>query len=249
MKLKKESKKAVLEKSEVRLNKYISNSGLCSRREADKYILKGLVSVNDKIVKDLGTKINLGDKIKFKRKIIEEKKFDYFLLNKSKGFIVTNQGEVKNSSLEDLFKNDKFSKMLPFGDMGRLITGLLLLTNDAGLIKRLNRSNCKINMLYQLTLDKSVEQKNIQELKKGIILEEKKYQVKELEYVEKTNNKTVGVKVFSIGPGLLKKIFKKFDYKILSMDRVVFAGFTKKDLPRGIWRRLNSKEVGFLKML
>ncbi|MEE3034633.1 MAG: pseudouridine synthase [Bacteroidota bacterium] len=234
----------------VRLNKYISNSGFCSRREADKHILKGLITVNDKIVKDLGIKIYSGDSIKYRGKIIKEKNFDYFLLNKPKGFIVTNQGGIKIKFLKSLFEKNQFSKIIAHGDMGKLVSGLLILTNDLELIKKLNQPKCKINMIYQLTLDKKIRNEHIDELKKGIILEKEKYFIKELECVDNIGaNNVIGVKVFSIMPSILIKMFKKLDYKILAMDRVVFAGFTKKDLPRGRWRILDSKEVGFLKML
>tara|TARA_Y100000768_G_scaffold127690_3_gene94720 strand:+ start:700 stop:1443 length:744 start_codon:yes stop_codon:yes gene_type:complete len=246
----KEDKKKDSNKIKVRLNKYISNSGLCSRREADRYILKGLVSVNNKIVKDLGTKVFFDDKVELRNKIIEKSFFNYFLLNKPKGSIVTNQGGTKNNFLKIFSSKDHYSNITPFGDMGKSITGLLVMTNDIELIKRLNRPKCKINMIYQLTLDKKINNKHIEELKKGVTLEEKIFFLQELDIVKNTaDDVVIGIRTFSIMPSIINKMFKKLNYKVLKMDRVVFAGLTKKDLPRGRWRKLTSKEVGFLKML
>ena len=134
--------------------------------------------------------------------------------------------------------------------MGKSITGLLVMTNDTELIKRLNRPKCKINMIYQLTLDKKIDNKHIEELKKGVTLEEKIFFLQELDIVKNTaDDVVIGIRTFSIMPSIINKMFKKLNYKVLKMDRVVFAGLTKKDLPRGRWRKLTSKEVGFLKML
>jgi len=134
--------------------------------------------------------------------------------------------------------------------MGKLITGLIVMTNDLELIDRLNRPKCKINMIYQLTLNKKIDNKHLIELKRGVILDKKKFPLQEIDFVKDTDDEFVlGIRAFSIMPSILTKMFKKFNYKVLKMDRVVFAGLTKKDLPRGNWRKLTSKEVGFLKML
>tara|TARA_B100001123_G_C14956619_1_gene885916 strand:- start:52 stop:795 length:744 start_codon:yes stop_codon:yes gene_type:complete len=246
----KENKKKDSKKTKVRLNKYISNSGICSRRDADRYILKGLVSVNNKIVKDLGTKVFLKDKVELRNKIVENSFFEYFLLNKPKGFVVTNQGGVKNNFLKNFSNTNLSSKIIPFGDMSKLITGLIFMTNDLELINRLNRPKCKINMIYQLTLNKKIDNKHLIELKRGVVLGEKKFSLEEIESVEDIDDEFIfGIRAFSIMPSILTKMFKKLNYKVLKMDRVLFAGLTKKDLPRGNWRKLTSKEVGFLKML
>tara|TARA_B100002051_G_C16681979_1_gene610347 strand:+ start:561 stop:1304 length:744 start_codon:yes stop_codon:yes gene_type:complete len=234
----------------IRLNKYISNSGVCSRKEADDFILKGLVKVNNKIVKNLGTKVFTEDKVELRNKIVNRSFSEYILLNKPKGFVVSNQGGIKNNFLKSFLKINQFSKIIPLGDMGKSITGLIILTNDKELIKRLNRPECKINMIYQLTLNKKIGIKHILELKRGVVLDKKNFALKELDFVDDSDDKfVIGVRVFSIMPSMLIKLFKKLSYKVLKIDRVVFAGLTKKDLPRGSWRNLTSKEVGFLKML
>jgi len=236
------------DKESIRLNKFLSNAGLFSRREADQQIAMGLVMVNGKIITEMGYQVQPKDVVKYDGQIVQSEALVHLLLNKPKGFVATAQGGSVKKSVQELIASRVSSKVPPIGEMGRPTTGLLLFTNDAALRKRLSQS-VKIPMLYQLILDKNMAIKDMESLKKGLYLQGKLFKVNTISHVKNKNKNEVGVHVHSIGPATLTKMFLKLNYKTIGLDRVLYGSFSKKDLPRGRWRFLSTTEVNFLKMM
>jgi 23S rRNA pseudouridine2605 synthase len=236
------------ENETVRLNKFLSNAGICSRREADENIKMGLVHVNGKVVTEMGFQVGPTDEVKFDGSRIQKTAPLYLLLNKPKGFVATAQGGVIKKSVQELIRSAAKTKIPPIGDMGRPMTGLLLFTNDEGLRKKLSHS-LAIPMVYQVILDKNVTTEMIKQLKKGQLVFDKEAKINTISHLEGKSKNEVGIEVYSLSPAALVKLFDAVGLKVVQMDRVTFGGLTKKDLPRGNWRKLSSKEVGFLKML
>ena len=232
----------------VRLNKFLSNAGICSRREADENIKMGLVQINGKVVTEMGFQVSPTDEVKFDGSRIQKTSPVYVLLNKPKGFVATAQGGVIKKSVQELIRTAAKTKIPPIGDMGRPMTGLLFFTNDEVLRKKLNQSP-SIPMVYQVILDKSVTTDMIKELKKGHVIFDKDTKINTISHLEGKSKNEVGIEVHSLSPAALVKLFDAVGLKVIQMDRVTFGGLTKKDLPRGNWRKLSIKEVGFLKML
>ena len=232
-----------------RLNKYLSNAGLCSRREADQHIAMGLVSVNGKIITEMGYQVNPGDEVRYDGQRVKASEPIYLLLNKPKGFVATAQGGVVKKSVQELIRTAHPENVSAIGDMGRPITGLLFFTNDDDLRKKLNNAQKKILMVYQVVLDKSISAAKIEVLKSGIGLRGFVYQVKDVEYIKGGTKREIGIEAYNLTPGTLSKMLEKLEFEVLQMDRMLFAGLTKKDLPRGNWRKLTLKEVNFLQML
>jgi len=232
----------------VRLNKFLSNAGICSSREADENIKMGLVQVNGKVVIEMGFQVSEKDEVKFDGSRIQKTAPVYVLLNKPKGFVATAQGGVIKKSVQELIRTAAKTKIPPIGDMGRPMTGLLFFTNDEVLRKKLNQSP-SIPMVYQVILDKSVTTDMIKELKKGHVIFDKDTKINTISHLEGKSKNEVGIEVHSLSPAALVKLFDAVGLKVIQMDRVTFGGLTKKDLPRGNWRKLSIKEVGFLKML
>ena len=236
------------DKETVRLNKYLSNAGICSRREADENIKMGLVHVNGKVVTEMGFQVGPTDEVKFDGSRIQKTAPVYLLLNKPKGFVATAQGGIIKKSVQELIRSAVKIKIPPIGDMGRPMTGLLFFTNDEGLRKKLSQSP-SIPMVYQVILDKNVTSEMIQQLKKGQVVFDKEAKIYAISHLDGKSKNEVGIEVRSLSPAALVKLFEAVGLKVIQMDRVTFGGLTKKDLPRGNWRKLNTKEVGFLKML
>ncbi|MDA8948971.1 S4 domain-containing protein [Flavobacteriaceae bacterium] len=236
------------DKETVRLNKYLSNAGICSRREADENIKMGLVHVNGKVVTEMGFQVGPTDEVKFDGSRIQKIAPVYLLLNKPKGFVATAQGGIIKKSVQELIRSAVKIKIPPIGDMGRPMTGLLFFTNDEGLRKKLSQSP-SIPMVYQVILDKNVTSEMIQQLKKGQVVFDKEAKINAISHLDGKSKNEVGIEVHSLSPAALVKLFEAVGLKVIQMDRVTFGGLTKKDLPRGNWRKLNTKEVGFLKML
>ncbi|MFU8844422.1 MAG: pseudouridine synthase [Bacteroidales bacterium] len=233
----------------VRLNKYIANAGVCSRREADQLILSGIIKVNGKVVTDLGTKVNLTDKVQYDNKVLKPEKKNYILLNKPKGFITTTDDPFDRKTVMFLVKNACRERVYPVGRLDRNTTGLLLLTNDGELAKKLTHPRHKIPKIYHVTLDKNLKKADFQKIMDGINLEEGFIKVDGIAYVkEAEHHKEIGVELHSGLNRVVRRIFESLDYQVVKLDRVSFAGLTKKDVPRGKWRFLTDKEVSFLKM-
>lgn len=236
------------EKKTIRLNKFLSNAGICSRREADENIKMGLVQVNGKVITEMGFQVGSKDEVKFDGSRIQKTPPVYILLNKPKGFVATAQGRVIKKSVEELIRSAAKTKIPPIGDMGRPMTGLLFFTNDVGLRKKLSQSS-SIPMVYHVILDKNVTSEMIKLLKKGQIIFDKETKINTISHLDGKSKNEVGIEVHSLSPAAILKLFDDVGLKVIQMDRVTFGGLTKKDLPRGNWRKLSLKEVGFLKML
>lgn len=231
----------------MRLNKYIANSGICSRRDADIYIAAGSVSVNNEVITQMGYKVKLTDEVKFDGRRINPEEKEYLVLNKPSGFYVTGSIERNNRTVMDLVAKATKGKVTPVGKLGTRVKGLLLFTNDGTLKKKLARKG--IRQIYEVELNKSVKQADLEELREGIRLREGLIQPKEVEYVEKKSKRHLGIELVSNTPQVIQKLFSKLDYEVVNLDRVVYGGLTKKNLPRGRYRHLKKQEIINLGML
>ncbi len=233
----------------IRLNKYLSNAGICTRREADQFIAMGLVSVNGKVITVMGYQVQGGDQVRYDNQPVNSSPPVYLLLNKPKGFVSSKQlGNVKKS-VQELIRAVHPEKVPPIGDMGRTVTGLLLLTNDDKLRQKLANPKSQFTTLYKVILEKNAENADLDALTKGIRILDKVHKLKSAAYIQGGTKKEIGIEGFNLSPRLLKKLLEKRDLKTVSMDRVLLASLTKKDLPRGRWRPLTIKEIQFLKMI
>ena len=235
-------------KEKIRLNKYISNSGICSRREADKYITAGLISVNDIIISKLGSKVNENDIIKFNGQKVNIEKKIYVLLNKPKNYITTTKDPKNRKTVMELIKNSSKTRLYPVGRLDRKTTGLLLFTNDGEIAKKLTHPRYKVEKLYHVILNKNLKKIDYDLIIKGLNLEDGKVFVDELSYANNKKNE-LGVKIHIGKNRIIRRIFEKLNYNVIKLDRIMLAGLTKKNLQRGCWRYLNKQEIDFLKML
>lgn len=242
-------KKSQLSPDQIRLNKYIANSGICSRRDADIYIASGNVTVNGEVVTEMGYKVELSDVVKFDGRAINPEKKAYILLNKPKGFLTTTSDDKGRKTVMDLVAKATKARIVPVGRLERSTTGLLLFTNDGELSKKLTDKGQEVRKIYQVTLNKSFQIKDLQAVKEGINLEDGLVKVDEISMIEGGNKNEVGIKIHSNKNKIVRRIFEHLDYEVIKLDRVVFAGLTKKDLPRGTWRHLIKQEVINLQML
>lgn len=242
---KKEVKKETSKNAEanIRLNKYVSNAGVCSRRDADVLIADGLVKVNGKVVKEMGHKVSLEDKVEYNGKVLNPEKKVYVLLNKPKDFITTVSDEKGRKTVMELVKNAADERLYPVGRLDRNTTGLLLMTNDGELTQQLSHPSYDIKKIYQVVLDKNVSFEDFQALQEEIVLEDGPITLDQASYVEKEGKNTIGVEIHSGRNRIVRRVFEHFNYEVLRLDRVVYAGLTKKDLPRGKWRHLTPEEV------
>ena len=234
----------------TRLNKFIANAGVCSRREADKLIASGLVMVNGTIVREMGHKVNEGDRVEFDGNILQQEKKYYLLLNKPKGFITTTDDPYERKTVMSLIKNACNGRVYPVGRLDMPTTGLLLFTNDGELAKKLIHPKYSIKKIYHVVLNKKLTKSDLVKISEGIQLEDGIIKVDDIAYVSGVDNKKeVGVELHSGRNRIIRRLFEALEYKVTRLDRVAFAGLTKKDIPRGKWRHLTPKEVSYLKML
>ena len=231
-----------------RLNQFISRSGVTSRRKADILIESGKIKVNGKIVKKLGTKVSVEDKIEYNRKQITIQRYKYLVLNKPKNFITTLSDEKKRKTVLDLINNACAERLFPVGRLDKNTTGVLLFTNDGDLSQKLIHPKHKIKKEYHVSLNKKISMLDFEKIKKGIDLEDGKIKVDEIRISNNTYNKELLLTLHSGRNRIVRRIFEFFDYEVLKLDRILFAGISKKNTPRGKWRFLNNKEIGFLKM-
>ena len=229
----------------IRLNKYISQSGLCSRRSADQLIINGKVKVNSKVCQELGTKVSKDDKVIVDNKLIKPEKNIYLLLNKPKDYITTNKDTHNRKIVFDLIKGVN-ERLFSVGRLDRKTTGLLLLTNDGNIAKKLTHPSHKIKKIYSVELEKNISEREIKQIRKGVIIEGELIKVDSIKRLEKNNE--VGVEIHIGKNRIVRKIFESIEHKISKLDRVLFGPFTKKDLPRGKWRKLNEQEIRNLKI-
>ena len=236
-------KKASAKVEGIRLNKYIANSGICSRRDADIYISAGNVTVNGNVVTEMGHRVKLTDEVKFDGRRINPEKPEYVLLNKPKGFFVTGSLEKNNRTVMDLVANASKSKLSPVGKLDTQATGLLLFTNDGKLAKELSNPKKGVRQIYHVELDRDLAYDDLQKIKEGVTLEDGKVEVVEVSYVTNKPKKEVGLEIKSTKNHVVQRLFKSLGYEVSKLDRVVYGGLTKKDLTRGHWRVLSKQEI------
>ena len=235
---------------EVRLNKFIANAGICSRREADVLIQSGIVEVNGKIITEMGHKVKPTDEVKYDGSIIQTEKKQYVLLNKPKDFITTMDDPMGRRTVLQLVKNACKERIYPVGRLDRNTTGVLLFTNDGELAKKLTHPRYEVKKIYHVELDKPIDFEHIDALLKGVELDDGDFvKADKAEVIKDTKNREVGVELHSGKNRVVRRMFESIGYTVTRLDRVKFAGLTKKDLPRGEWRHLTNDEVNFLKML
>ncbi|MDZ7899938.1 MAG: pseudouridine synthase [Arcicella sp.] len=232
--------------SEVRLNRYIANAGICSRREADDIIKTGEIRVNGVVITEMGYQVQPGDIVKYGNKKLSREKMVYVLVNKPKDFITTTEDPEERKTVMDLVKNACEERIYPVGRLDRNTTGLLLLTNDGELADKLTHPSNEIEKLYQVEIDKPLTQEHFDQILKGVTLEDGEIKADELGIVT-PDGMVVGIKIHSGRNRIVRRMFESLGYDVLKLDRTTFAGLTKKDLPRGSWRFLNEKEVVKLK--
>lgn len=232
----------------IRLNKFISNSGICSRREADMYIKIGNVTVNGKIVTEMGYKVKLDDDVRFDGARVNPETKAYVLLNKPKGFATTTS-EGNGRTVMDLVAKATSSKIRPIGRLGRNSLGLILFTNDEKIHTKFTQSKTGVSRLFHITLDKPLTTEHLNAIGNGFRHEGKWIQVEDISYVEGAKRNEVGLKIKNTGSTVLRTIFSHFKYTIESLDCVSIGPLTKKDLPRGHWKHLSTSEISQLMML
>ena len=248
-KLKKQNQAPKRQKAadEIRLNKFISNSGVCSRRDADIYIQSGNVKVNGVPVTEMGYLVKLTDVVNFDGVVLTPEKKEYILLNKPKNFTTAlDEGQEYRNVLE-LVRGSTTAKIAPIGRMDKNTTGLLLFTNDTDMIRKFTLPSQKSSKIYQVSLDKNLKFEDLEKISKGLVLDGHRVFVEEISYIEKEAKSEVGLKLRSSNVKVVRAIFENFDYDVLRIDRVSFAGLTKKNLPRGNWRFLTEQEIINLK--
>ncbi len=233
----------------VRLNKFLANAGICSRREADEYIQAGVITVNGEIITEMGAKVLLGDKVMFHDQPIRSERKVYILLNKPKNCVTTTEDTHERTTVMDLVKNACSERVYPVGRLDRNTTGVLLLTNDGDLAARLTHPKHHKKKIYHATLDKPLEKEDYETIMAGIQLDEETIiKPDALEYIKEDDNKQLGIEIHSGQNRVVRRIFEKVGYKVIRLDRVFFAGLTKKNLQRGKYRLLNQREINMLLM-
>ena len=232
----------------IRLNKFLANAGVCSRREADEFIQAGVVTVNGEIVTELGTKVMRTDVVKFHDDTVSLEKKVYVLLNKPKDYVTTSDDPQQRKTVMDLVKNACPERIYPVGRLDRNTTGVLLLTNDGDLASKLTHPKYLKKKIYHVYLDRNVTAHDIQQIAEGITLEDGEIKADAIEYADPVDKKQVGIEIHSGKNRIVRRIFESFGYKVLKLDRVQFAGLTKKNLRRGDWRYLTEEEVDRLRM-
>lgn len=249
MKMRIEYKEENIDPNEpIRLNKYLANAGVCSRREADEYIEAGQVTVNGEVVTELGTKVHRSDEVKFHDQPVTLEKKVYVLLNKPKDYVTTSDDPQQRKTVMDLVKNVCPERIYPVGRLDRNTTGVLLLTNDGDLASKLTHPKFLKKKVYNVHLDKDVTEEDMQKIASGIELDDGEIHADAIEYVDEKSKKNVGIEIHSGKNRIVRRIFESLGYRVVKLDRVLFAGLTKKNLRRGDWRFLTEKEVDMLRM-
>lgn len=238
------------DKEGIRLNKYLANAGICSRRDADKLIAAGSVMVNGKVVTEMGIRVKPTDTVSYAGETLRAEKKRYFLLNKPKGYITTADDPQERKTVMMLIDGACPERIYPVGRLDRNTTGLLLFTNDGEMAKKLTHPSTGIYKIYHVELDKAVTREDMKRMLEGLDLDDGPIKVDDVQYAGTGDDKrVVGVAIHSGRNRIVRRIFESMGYDVHKLDRVVFAGLTKKDLPRGRYRELTEKEISFLKML
>jgi len=237
------------ESSDIRLNKYIANAGICSRREADVFIKAGSATVNGKVVSEMGYKVQEGDVVRFDGSLITPEAKQYILLNKPKNYITTMDDERGRKTVMELVSNATNERIYPVGRLDRNTTGLLLFTNDGDIAKKLTHPKHQVRKIYHASLDKKLAMSDLQKIGQNFKLDDKMVFVDDISYIQGEPKTQVGIQIHSGRNRIVRRIFEHFGYKVTKLDRVVFAGLTKKNLPRGRYRTLTDQEIINLKMI
>ena len=233
---------------QIRLNKFMANAGICSRREADEFITQGLVKVNGEVVTELGTKISHDDVVEYDDKVVTPERKCYVLLNKPKDCVTTSDDPNGRLTVLDLVKNACRERIYPVGRLDRNTTGVLLLTNDGDLASKLTHPKFVKKKIYHVWTDKDITEEDMQRIADGIELEDGEIHADAISYVSETDRNQAGIEIHSGRNRIVRRIFESLGYRVTKLDRVYFAGLTKKNLPRGRWRYLTQEEVNFLRM-
>lgn len=231
----------------MRLNKFMANAGVCSRREADEHIAAGLVKVNGEVVTELGTKINRSDVVEYKDQVVTPERKCYILLNKPKDCVTTSDDPNGRTTVLDLIKNACQERVYPVGRLDRNTTGVLLLTNDGDLASKLTHPKYVKKKIYHVWTDKDITEDHMQQIADGIELEDGEIHADAISYVTEKDRNQAGIEIHSGRNRIVRRIFEALGYRVTKLDRVYFAGLTKKNLPRGRWRYLTQEEVNFLR--
>ncbi|WP_394800065.1 pseudouridine synthase [Bacteroides caecigallinarum] len=232
----------------IRLNKYLANAGICSRREADEFITAGVVSVNGEIVTELGTKVHRNDEVKFHDQPVNIERKVYLLLNKPKDCVTTSDDPQERKTVMDYVKNACKERIYPVGRLDRNTTGVLLLTNDGEMASKLTHPKYLKKKIYHVYCDKNVTKADLDQIVQGITLEDGEIHADAVSYASDTDKSQVGIEIHSGKNRIVRRIFEHLGYKVIKLDRVYFAGLTKKGLRRGDWRFLTENEVNMLRM-
>ncbi len=232
----------------IRLNKYIASTGICSRREADEFIQAGLISVNGKLVTEMGVKVKPSDQVKYNGETLREEKKVYILMNKPKDYVTTVEDPHAKKTVLELVKGACKERVYPVGRLDRNTTGVLLLTNDGEITKRLTHPKFEKLKIYHVHLNKNLKQGDMDRVAAGITLEDGFIKADSISYADPVDKKQVGIEIHSGRNHIVRRIFESLGYEIVRLDRVYFAGLTKRNLRRGEWRFLSEKEIAMLKM-
>lgn len=243
MTVKKTAVKRAKNADEIRLNKYIANSGVCSRREADVYIQSGNVKVNGIVIVEMGHLVKPTDIVHFDGSLLSPGKKEYVLLNKPKNFTTVGDNENEPRNVLELIKGATNANIQPVGRMDKNTTGLLLFTNDTDVLRKFTLPNQKTSKIYQVSLDKNLKFEDLEKIATGVMLDGHRVHVEEISYIENEPKSEVGIKLRTSHVKVVRAIFEHFKYDVLRVDRVVYAGLTKKNLPRGNWRFLTEQEI------
>ena len=235
-------------KDEVRLNKFIANSGICSRREADNFILAGVVTVNGEVVTELGTKVNINtDDIRFNGERLKGENKVYIVMNKPKGYVTTASDPHADKTVMDLLKGCPV-RVFPVGRLDKNTTGVLMFTNDGEIAEKLTHPSYDKKKIYQVSLDSKLRQEDYDKILSGVELSDGVIAADELEYIEEDDHRKLGIEIHSGKNRIVRRIFESLGYEVKALDRVYFAGLTKKGIKRGDWRYLSEGEINLLKM-
>jgi 23S rRNA pseudouridine2605 synthase len=232
----------------IRLNRYIASTGLCSRREADEYIKNSLITVNGVIVNELGSKVNYEDEVLYNDKKLKTEKKVYILLNKPKDYVTTVEDPNAKKTVMELVRGACTERIYPVGRLDRMTTGVLLLTNDGELTRKLTHPENEMKKIYHVQIDKELSATDFQTIMTGVTLDDGFIRADSLDFTHENDFKKIGIEIHTGRNRIVRRIFENLGYKVQKLDRVFFAGLTKKALKRGQWRFISPKEVSYLKM-
>jgi len=241
-------KKTDTENEEIRLNRFIAHSGICSRRQADDYIRAGLVSINGEIITGMGVKVKPGDVVRYNGEVIKSERKVYILLNKPKDYVTSVDDEQGRKTVMELIRNACPERVYPVGRLDRNTTGVLLLTNDGELAGKLIHPKYSRKKIYHVFLDRNLKKEDLLTISKGVNLDDGPFTPDAISYIDPSIKSEVGIEIHSGRNRIVRRLFESLDYKVIRLDRVYFAGLTKKNLPRGKWRFLTDREIYSLKM-